>query len=46
MTIDGHGGVYVGSTAGRVALSTDAGETWQELEATLPRIVSLHAFVV
>ncbi|HSF84515.1 MAG TPA: exo-alpha-sialidase [Acidimicrobiia bacterium] len=46
MAIDGNGGVYVGSTAGRVALSADTGETWLELDVTFPRIVSLHAFVI
>ncbi len=44
MAVDGEGGVYVGSTAGRVAMSQDSGETWHELEMTFPRITSLHAF--
>ncbi len=44
MGVDGGGGVYVGSTAGRVAVSGDAGTTWRELDVTFPRITSLHAF--
>lgn len=46
MTVDGDGGVFVGSTAGRVATSRDSGETWSELDLTFPRILSLHAFDV
>lgn len=45
MATDGSGGVYVGTTAGRVAASSDAGATWNELGMTFPRISSLHAFV-
>ncbi len=45
MAVDGVGGVYVGSTAGRVAMSGDRGETWRELDDVFPRITSVHAFV-
>jgi len=38
-------GVYVGSTAGDVFASADAGETWQRLPVRLPRVLSVAAFV-
>lgn len=44
MAIDGAGGVYVGSTSGRVAFSSDSGDHWDEIDETFPRILSLHAF--
>lgn len=43
---DGEGGVYVGTTGGRVAVSSDAGESWHELPHTFPRILSVHALTV
>ncbi len=46
MAVDGSGGVYAGSTAGRVAYSADAGDTWAELDTTFPRITSLHTFTL
>lgn len=38
-------GVYLGSTAGDVFVSADGGESWQQLPATLPRILSVAAYV-
>lgn len=45
MAVDGLGGVYVGTTSGRIAYSADSGDTWAELPGTFPRILSVHAFV-
>lgn len=44
MAVDGAGGVYAGSSSGRVAWSADSGETWAELIETFPRILSVHVF--
>ncbi|MCA8942802.1 MAG: exo-alpha-sialidase, partial [Planctomycetes bacterium] len=44
MATDHDGGVYVGSTAGTVHITTDGGESWQNLEATLPRILSVDVY--
>jgi photosystem II stability/assembly factor-like uncharacterized protein len=38
-------GVYVGSTAGDVFVSADAGDSWQSLGCRLPRILSVAAYV-
>jgi photosystem II stability/assembly factor-like uncharacterized protein len=38
-------GVYVGSTAGDVFVSADAGESWQTLACRLPRVLSVAAYV-
>lgn len=47
MAVDGlsPAGVYVGSTAGNVFASADAGDSWQALPCTLPRILSVEAYV-
>jgi photosystem II stability/assembly factor-like uncharacterized protein len=37
-------GVYLGSTAGDVFVSNDAGDTWQQIPATFPRILSVSVF--
>ncbi len=42
MAVDGAGGVYVGTTAGRVAYTRDAGDSWHELGTTFPRILTVH----
>ena len=44
MTVDGAGGVYLGTTGGRVVFSSDSGDNWAEMGETFPRILSLHAF--
>jgi len=38
-------GVYFGTTAGTLHVSNDAGESWRQLDCTLPRVlwVSVHA---
>lgn len=46
MSTDGDGGVYVGTTGGRIVYTDDAGDSWTELPWTLPRIVSTHVFTV
>jgi hypothetical protein len=38
------GGVYFGTTGGKVYASADLGDTWQSLPGTLPRISALAAF--
>jgi hypothetical protein len=38
------GGAYVGTTAGTVYASNDIGESWTQLPATLPRILSISAY--
>src|SRR5262249_19331415 len=38
-------GVYVGSTSGNVFVSADSGESWTALAWTLPRILSVKAYV-
>ncbi len=38
-------GIYVGSTAGALYASADGGDTWQTLPFTLPRILSVKAYV-
>ena len=37
-------GVYVGTTAGTVFASNDAGDSWTQLPCTLPRVLSLSVF--
>jgi hypothetical protein len=37
-------GVYFGTTAGTVHVSTDAGDSWTQLPCTLPRILSVSVF--
>lgn len=41
MAVDGRGGVFVGSTAGTLHASRDAGDTWETIPAVLPRILSV-----
>lgn len=38
-------GVYLGTTGGEVYASADAGESWQRLPGTLPRISCVRAYV-
>jgi len=38
-------GVYFGTTAGNLYASADGGETWQTIPVTLPRILSVSAFL-
>ena len=38
-------GVYVGTTSGHVHISADAANTWRTLPCTLPRILTVEAFV-
>jgi photosystem II stability/assembly factor-like uncharacterized protein len=47
MAVDGldPAGVYVGSTAGELFASADRGDSWQRLSCTLPRVLSVKAFV-
>jgi len=42
MDTDGRRGVYLGTTAGKVIVTADAGETWITLPWTLPRILSVR----
>ena len=44
MDTDQRQGVYLGTTAGRVVATTDAGDTWTTLPWTLPRIMSVRAW--
>ena len=39
--VDGVGGVALGTTAGRVFWSSDGGETWTRIPATLPRVLAV-----
>jgi len=39
-------GVYLGTTSGEVFASPDAGESWQRLPGTLPRIHCVRAYAV
>lgn len=41
MATDQDGGVFVGTTAGQVWGSTDAGDTWRRLPGTYPRILNV-----
>lgn len=47
MAVDGLDpvGVYVGSTSGDVFMSSDAGDSWQQLGTRLPRVLSVGAYV-
>jgi photosystem II stability/assembly factor-like uncharacterized protein len=47
LSVDGldPAGVYVGSTAGEVFVSADAGDSWQRLPCTLPRVLSVKTYV-
>ncbi len=38
-------GVYVGTTAGDMFCSTDAGKSWRAMPGRLPRIATVHAMV-
>jgi hypothetical protein len=42
MDTDGAGGVFVGSTAGTIHISTDSGDSWAMLPEILPRILSVR----
>lgn len=44
ISVDGLGGVYIGSSAGSVSWSTDSGDTWATLDTVFPRVLSIHAF--
>ncbi len=41
MAVDGAGGVFAGTTGGRVLFSRDSGDTWGALATTFPRILSI-----
>jgi photosystem II stability/assembly factor-like uncharacterized protein len=41
MALDQGGGLALGTTAGRVYLTDDIGDTWQELPFTFPRILAV-----
>lgn len=41
MDTDGDGGVYLGTTGGRVHWTADAGESWGTIAATFPRVLSV-----
>ena len=47
MAVDGldPGGVYFGDTSGNVFASADCGDHWSRLPGTLPRVLSLEAYV-
>ena len=47
MDVDGlnPAGVYVGSTSGDLFISADGGDSWQRPASTLPRILSVNAYV-
>ena len=45
MTTDGRRGVYFGTTSGEVAVSADAGKSWDRLAVTLPRVLCVRAVV-
>ncbi|MFB3066095.1 MAG: exo-alpha-sialidase, partial [Planctomycetota bacterium] len=38
-------GIYVGDTSGRVHVSADAGDSWQTLPFTLPRILNVRTYL-
>jgi photosystem II stability/assembly factor-like uncharacterized protein len=46
MDTDRRRGVYLGTTAGKVIATADAGETWTTLPWTLPRILSVRVLSV
>lgn len=46
MATDGDGGVYVGTTDGRVSYTADGGHSWTTLPWTFPRILTTHALTV
>ena len=37
-------GIYIGTTAGTVLISNDAGDSWTQLPATFPRVLSVKVF--
>ena len=47
MAVDGldPAGVYVGTTSGQVFASPDAGDSWQPLPCTVPRVLSVEAYI-
>ena len=47
MAIDSHdpAGVYFGTSSGNLFASADLGESWQEIPASLPRVLSVAAYV-
>lgn len=44
MACDGEGGVYFGTTSGTLYASRDAGDSWQALPGTYPRVLCVAAF--
>jgi photosystem II stability/assembly factor-like uncharacterized protein len=42
MDADQRKGIYLGTTAGKVMTTADAGDTWTTLPWTLPRILSVR----
>jgi hypothetical protein len=44
LTTDDGSGVYLGTTSGTFHYSTDAGESWNKLDAIFPRILTVQAF--
>jgi photosystem II stability/assembly factor-like uncharacterized protein len=44
MAADQRGGVYFGTSSGAIYGSADLGESWSEIAASLPRIMSVEAY--
>lgn len=44
IALDQEGGVALGTTAGRVYITDDIGDTWRELPFTFPRILAVATF--
>lgn len=42
MATDGNGGVYLATTSGAVWTTSDAGDTWERLPFTFPRVLSVE----
>lgn len=47
LAVDSHdpAGVYFGTSSGNLFASADLGETWQEIPVSLPRVLSVEAYV-
>ena len=45
MDTDQQSGIYLGTTAGKLVITADAGDTWTSLPWTLPRILSVRVLV-